>query len=71
MYAIRSYYDVNALQRDMCPSMNRMESEIIAATLQMLHGDAVQQHDSRQRACGVLGFGGTESILNAMVGYRA
>jgi glutamate/tyrosine decarboxylase-like PLP-dependent enzyme len=61
---------VNALQRDMCPSMNRFESEIIAMTLDMLHGEAVQQHDPSQRACGSIGFGGTESILNAMLAYR-
>lgn len=61
---------VNALQRDMCLSMNRFESEIIAMTLDMLHGEAVQAHDPSQRACGALGFGGTESILNAMLAYR-
>jgi glutamate/tyrosine decarboxylase-like PLP-dependent enzyme len=61
---------MNALQRDMCPSMNRFESEIIAMTLDMLHGDAVSARDPSQRACGALGFGGTESILNAMLAYR-
>lgn len=61
---------MNALQRDMCPSMNRFESEIVAMTLDMLHGEAVSAHDSSQRACGSLGFGGTESILNAMLAYR-
>ncbi len=61
---------MNALQRDMCPSMNRFESEIIAMTLDMLHGEAVAAHDPSQRACGALGFGGTESILNAMLAYR-
>jgi glutamate/tyrosine decarboxylase-like PLP-dependent enzyme len=61
---------VNALQRDMCPSMSRFESEIVAMTLQMLHGEAVHGHDPAQRACGVLGSGGTESILNAMLAYR-
>lgn len=61
---------VNALQRDMCPSMNRLESEIIAMTLGMLHGEAVASHDPSQQACGALGFGGTESILNAVLAYR-
>lgn len=61
---------VNALQRDMCPSMSRFESEIIAMTLSILHGDAVERHDPAQTACGSLGFGGTESILNAMIAYR-
>ena len=35
----------NALQRDMCPSMSRFESEIIAMTLDMLNADAVTQRD--------------------------
>ena len=61
---------MNALQRDMCPSMSRFESDIIAMTLDMLHGEAVQARDQSQRACGALGFGGTESILNAMLAYR-
>lgn len=61
---------VNALQRDLCPSMNRFESEIIAMTLEMLHGEAVREHDPRRQACGALGSGGTESILNAMLAYR-
>jgi glutamate/tyrosine decarboxylase-like PLP-dependent enzyme len=61
---------MNALQRDMCPSMTRFESEIIAMTLDMLHGDAVPAAHPSQQACGSLGFGGTESILNAMLAYR-
>lgn len=61
---------VNALQRDICPSMSRFESEIIAMTLDMLHGDAVHAHNPSQKACGALGAGGTESILNAMLAYR-
>jgi glutamate/tyrosine decarboxylase-like PLP-dependent enzyme len=58
---------VNAMQRDM---WNRFESEIIAMTLDMLHGEAVAQHDPSQKPCGVIGFGGTESILNPMLAYR-
>ncbi len=68
--AFASFSHVNALQRDMCPSMNRLESEIVAMTLDMLHGEAVAAHDAKRKACGVLGFGGTESILNAMLAYR-
>ena len=60
----------NALQRDMCPSMSRFESEIIAMTLDMLNADAVAQQNPSQTACGVLGFGGTESIMNAVLAYR-
>ncbi len=61
---------VNALQRDMCLSMNRFESEIIAMTLDMLHGEAVTAHNPTQKACGSVGSGGTESILNAVLAYR-
>jgi len=64
------YSHVNALQRDMCPSMSRFESEIIAMTLGMLNGAAVGEHNPAHKACGALGFGGTESILNAVVAYR-
>lgn len=55
---------VNALQRDMCPSMTRFESEIIAMTLSLMHGDAAPG------ACGAVTFGGTESIINPMLCYR-
>lgn len=64
------YSHVNALQRDMCPSMSRFESEIIAMTLDMLNGAAVAERNPEHKACGALGFGGTESILNAVVAYR-
>lgn len=65
-----AFSHVNAIQRDMCPSMNRFESEIITMTLEMLHGGAVAQRGNGQNACGALGFGGTESILNALLVYR-
>lgn len=60
-----SYFGhVNALQRDMCMSMSRFESEIIAMTLDMLHGEAAEE------ACGTMTAGGTDSIMNAMLSYR-
>jgi sphinganine-1-phosphate aldolase len=65
-----AFSHVNAIQRDMCPSMNRFESEIVAMTLDMLHGEAVEGHGQGHTACGALGFGGTESILNALLVYR-
>lgn len=64
------YSHVNSIQRDMCMSMNRFESEIIAMALDMLHGDAVKEHHPGETPCGVIGAGGTESILNAMLIYR-
>src|SRR3972149_10204382 len=62
------YAHVNALQRDMCPSATRFEGEIIAMTLDMLHADAARP-DS-QPAGGVTSRG-TESILTALLVYRA
>ena len=37
---------VNALQRDMCPSMTRFESEIIAMSLELMHGEEVMKQNS-------------------------
>lgn len=59
---------VNALQRDMCPSQTRFESEIIAMTLDMLHGEAARARG--ERPCGVIGSGGSESILLAIYAHR-
>lgn len=59
---------VNALQRDMCPSQTRFEAEIIAMTLDMLHGDAARARGLRP--CGVIGSGGSESILSAIYAHR-
>ena len=39
--AFELFAHVNALQRDICPSMTKFEGEIIAMTLDMLHADAV------------------------------
>ncbi len=68
VFSLFSY--VNSLQRDICPSMTRFESDIIAMTLDLLHGNEVQKHDSRHKACGAVGFGGTESIINPLLVYR-
>ncbi len=57
----------NAIQRDMCPSASRFESEIVAMTLDLMHADAAGPEAS---PCGALTTGGTESILTAMLVYR-
>jgi glutamate/tyrosine decarboxylase-like PLP-dependent enzyme len=57
---------VNALQRDMCPSQTKFESEIIAMTLDLFHGEAVTDAVPG----GLVTTGGTGSILHAMVAYR-
>jgi len=59
---------VNALQRDMCPSQTRFEAEIIAMTLDMLHGEAARARGLAP--CGVIGSGGSESILSAIYAHR-
>jgi glutamate/tyrosine decarboxylase-like PLP-dependent enzyme len=59
---------VNALQRDMCPSQTRFESEIIAMTLDMLHGESARERGLQP--CGVIGSGGSESILSAVYAHR-
>lgn len=59
---------VNVLQRDMCPSQTRFESEIIAMTLDMLHGEAARARGLEP--CGVIGSGGSESIISAIYAHR-
>jgi glutamate/tyrosine decarboxylase-like PLP-dependent enzyme len=59
---------VNVLQRDMCPSQTRFESEIIAMTLDMLHGEAARGRG--HQPCGVIGSGGSESIVSAIYAHR-
>jgi sphinganine-1-phosphate aldolase len=61
--AFGRFAHVNALQRDMCPSATKFESEIIAMTLDLLHGADVG-------GAGVVTTGGTGSILHAMLSYR-
>ena len=57
----------NAIQRDMCPSASRFESEIVAMTLDLLNADQAAPGTS---PCGAITTGGTESILTAMLVYR-
>ena len=57
---------VNVLQRDMCPSATRFESEIIAMTLDLLHAEAVDGTEP----VGLVSTGGTGSICHAMLAYR-
>ncbi len=68
VFGLFSY--VNSLQRDLCPSMTRFESDIIAMTLDLLHGGAAKEQNPAHQACGAVGFGGTESIINPLLIYR-
>ena len=60
----------NTIQFDLCPSMFKMESEIISMTAKMLNGDAVKKHHPEEAVCGTVTSGGTESIIMAMKVYR-
>ena len=43
----------NTIQFDLCPSMFKMESEIIAMTAKMLNADAVKEHNPQTWSCGL------------------
>jgi len=60
--AFRLFAHANVLQRDMYPSATKLEAEIVAMTASMLHGT--------EPVCGVVTFGGTESLINPMLVYR-
>src|SRR5580704_3663878 len=68
--AFRLFAHSNVLQRDMYPSATKLEAEIVAMTASMLHGEAVATHHPGEEACGVVTFGGTESLINPMLVYR-
>ena len=60
--AFRLFAHSNVLQRDMYPSATKLEAEIVAMTASMMHGD--------DKTCGVITFGGTESLINPVLVYR-
>jgi sphinganine-1-phosphate aldolase len=64
--AFGMFAHVNALQRDVCPSATRVEGEIIAMTLDMLHAEAV----TGTTPAGIVTSGGTGSIVHALLSYR-
>jgi sphinganine-1-phosphate aldolase len=64
--AFGRFAHVNALQRDMCPSATKLEGEIIAMTLDLLHAEAVADGTP----AGVVTSGGTGSIMHAVLAYR-
>lgn len=66
-----SYYSqVNSIQRDVCPSLTKYEGEIISMTLGLFHGEAVNKIDPKQKACGSLTTGGTDSIFQSVYVHR-
>jgi sphinganine-1-phosphate aldolase len=68
VFSLYSY--VNLIQRDICPSGTKFESEIISMTAQMLHGEAVKENNPQDDVCGTVTSGGSESIYNALFVYR-
>jgi glutamate/tyrosine decarboxylase-like PLP-dependent enzyme len=58
---------VNLLQRDMCPSGTKFESEIVSMTARLLHGECVEAPDE---VAGAVTSGGSESIMLPMLVYR-
>ncbi len=66
----KHFSHMNTIQFDLCPSMFKMESEILSMTANMLHGGEVQKRNSEEQVCGTLTSGGTESIIMAMKVYR-
>lgn len=66
-----SYYSqVNSIQRDVCPSLTKYEGEIIAMTLDVFNGKAVNQRNPKENACGSLTTGGTDSIFQSVYVHR-
>ncbi len=61
---------VNGIQIDTCPSVFKMESEIVSMTANMLNGEAVKAVNPDDEVCGTVTIGGSESILMAMKVYR-
>jgi glutamate/tyrosine decarboxylase-like PLP-dependent enzyme len=64
--AFSHFSHVNALQRDMCPSATKFESEIIAMTLDLLGA----RRDGATQPSGLVTTGGTNSIVHAVLAYR-
>jgi glutamate/tyrosine decarboxylase-like PLP-dependent enzyme len=68
--AFSLYAHVNVLQRDICPSATRFESEILAMALDLMHAGAARDHHPDDKPCGSVTSGGTESIITALLAYR-
>ena len=68
--AFAFFSQVNSIQRDVCPSLTKFEGEIIAMTLDIFNGDAVNKRTPDQKACGSLTTGGTDSIYQSVYAHR-
>lgn len=73
--AFAAFAHVNALQRDMCPSMTRFEGEIIAMVLDLFHAPARAAESGTTgvedtQPGGLITTGGSGSIAHAVLAYR-
>ena len=64
--AFGMFAHVNVLQRDMCPSATKLEGEIIAMALDLMHAGVVTESTPG----GLVTTGGSGSILHALLAYR-
>jgi len=62
--AFSQFSYVNALQRDMCPSMTKFEAEIVAMTLDLLGAE------QESTSAGLVTSGGSSPIAHAVLAYR-
>jgi glutamate/tyrosine decarboxylase-like PLP-dependent enzyme len=68
IFSLFSY--VNLIQRDICPSGTKFESEIVAMVAHLLHAESVKEHNPDDEVCGTVTSGGTESIFNSVFIHR-
>jgi glutamate/tyrosine decarboxylase-like PLP-dependent enzyme len=68
--AFEAFAHANVLQRDMYPSANKLEGEIVAMTLGLLGADELTARDPSRQPAGVITSGGTESLVSAVYAYR-
>lgn len=68
VYALNS--QTNPLHSDLWPRITKYEAEVIAMTGQMMHAKEAAQANERDKVCGCISSGGTESIMLAMKTYR-
>lgn len=59
---------MNVLQRDMYPSATKFEGEIIAMALELLGAGVARKAGAQP--CGVVTFGGSESLFEVLLVYR-
>jgi sphinganine-1-phosphate aldolase len=64
----RLFSHMNVLQRDMYPSATKFEGEIISMALALLNADSADAEGDAP--CGVVTFGGSESLFEILLVYR-